>query len=189
MGWADGLYKGTQSVEDGQVSGRGLGAWFLNPFVDEQKLNEGKQEVLGRQKAEAAGVDYDKLGLDGSENLSTVGGKIVGYKEKKASDASETSFKREMAPLVMAQKESTAARIQQGKRSDNQFTIQMEQLRNDRADAKDQRALDLELRRDELAREDMRYNERIDRESRRDRKQSIQTLVQGLASLGAAFAL
>jgi hypothetical protein len=36
--------------------------------------------------------------------------------------------------------------------------------------------------------EDLRYNESIERMDRKDRQASINTLVQGLAALGAAFA-
>ena len=38
-------------------------------------------------------------------------------------------------------------------------------------------------------REDRRYNERLELESKRDRRQAMQNLSAGLASLGAAFAL
>jgi len=38
-------------------------------------------------------------------------------------------------------------------------------------------------------REDRRYNERLELESKRDRRQAMQNLAAGLASLGAAFAL
>ena len=64
-----------------------------------------------------------------------------------------------------------------------------EERRDARADALDQRADDLALRREQMEREDMRYNENIARMDRKDRQQSIQTLVAGLANLGAAFAL
>ena len=38
-------------------------------------------------------------------------------------------------------------------------------------------------------REDMRYNERLQLEAKKDRRLAMQTLAQGIASLGAAFAL
>ena len=60
---------------------------------------------------------------------------------------------------------------------------------NDRADAKEARADELEYRRMQDRKEDLRYNESIERMDRKDRQQSIQTLVAGLANLGAAFAL
>ena len=72
-----------------------------------------------------------------------------------------------------------AAQLAQG---NNQFLAQM-------ADSKDQRAAELEIRRMEMDREDARYNEGLDRQDRKDRKQNIAALVQGIASLGAAFAM
>ena len=66
--------------------------------------------------------------------------------------------------------------------SNNQFLAQM-------ADSKDQRAAELEIRKMEMDREDARYNEGLDRQERRDRKANIAALVQGVASLGAAFAM
>ena len=65
----------------------------------------------------------------------------------------------------------------------------MEQLRNDRADAKEQlKHYELEYRRMQDRKEDLRYNENLERMDRKDRQASINTLVQGLAALGAAFA-
>ena len=59
--------------------------------------------------------------------------------------------------------------------SNNQFMAQM-------ADAKDQRAMELQMRREELDRVD-------ERDSRNRRRDSIAALTSGLAALGAAFAL
>ncbi len=59
--------------------------------------------------------------------------------------------------------------------SNNQFMAQM-------ADSKDQRAMELQMRREEM--------DRLDRKDERNRrKDSIAALTAGLASLGAAFAL
>ena len=66
--------------------------------------------------------------------------------------------------------------------NNNQFLAQM-------ADTKDQRAAELEIRKMEMDREDARYNESLDRQERKDRKANIAALVQGIASLGAAFAM
>ena len=57
------------------------------------------------------------------------------------------------------------------------------------ADARDANAATLALQRDQMIREDRRYNEQQERLDRRDRKQGMQSLVAGLAALGAAFAL
>ena len=78
--------------------------------------------------------------------------------------------------------QSMALQTAQLAQSNNQFLAQM-------ADSKDQRAAELEIRKMEMDREDARYNESLDRQERRDRKQNIAALVQGIASLGAAFAM
>ena len=69
-----------------------------------------------------------------------------------------------------------------------QNATQLEMLRNERADARDARADELEYRRMQDRKEDLRYNENLERMDRKDRQASINTLVQGLAALGAAFA-
>ena len=60
----------------------------------------------------------------------------------------------------------------------------------------DQQKQNAQLRLDTLAaaerserREDRRYNERMELEAKKDRRQAMQSLAAGLASLGAAFAL
>ena len=77
------------------------------------------------------------------------------------------------------QMQLATAQLAQG---NNQFLAQM-------ADTKDQRAAELEIRKMEMDREDSRYNESLDRQESRDRKANIAALVQGIASLGAAFAM
>jgi len=59
----------------------------------------------------------------------------------------------------------------------------------DRADAREAKASELEYMMMRDRKEDRRYNESIDRQDRKDRQASIQTLVAGLAQLGAAFAI
>ena len=58
-----------------------------------------------------------------------------------------------------------------------------------RAENAEVRADNLALQRLQMEREDQRYNERMEQLDRRDRKQGRQSLVAGLAALGAAFAL
>jgi len=77
------------------------------------------------------------------------------------------------------QMQLTAAQMAQ---ANNQFLAQM-------ADSKDQRAAELEIRKMEMDREDLRYNEALDRQEKNRRKENIAALVQGLAGLGAAFAM
>ena len=58
-------------------------------------------------------------------------------------------------------------------------------LRRDALDRKER--AEMEDRR--LRREDMRYNESIERANRKDRRMAMQSLAGGLAALGAAFAI
>ena len=74
---------------------------------------------------------------------------------------------------------------QQGKRLDQQMTMAL----MDRADAKEQRAAELEYQKLRDRKEDRRYNENIERLDAKDRKMAMQSIVAGLASLGAAFAM
>jgi hypothetical protein len=58
-----------------------------------------------------------------------------------------------------------------------------------RADEMSIRADDYALRRDQMMLEDQRYNERLERDYQLRRKESVMQMMQGLASLGAAFAM
>ena len=57
------------------------------------------------------------------------------------------------------------------------------------ADARDAAAQQLELQRQQMIREDQRYNERQEKLDRKDRREGVSNLVAGLAALGAAFAI
>ena len=79
---------------------------------------------------------------------------------------------------------------------DNEYTKgsltyqQGEQNRIEQQRRYDQQRLDtLTSQRMRLEREDRRYNERLDREERNRRQESIMALMGGLTSLGAAFAM
>ena len=61
--------------------------------------------------------------------------------------------------------------------------------RESRADEMSIRADDLAFRRDQMMLEDQRYNERLEREFQQRRKEAMMQMMQGLTSLGAAFAL
>ena len=88
----------------------------------------------------------------------------------------------------MRMAENESARIAAGKRSDNQFALQYQRgLASDKANT-EARLDDLQYRRSQDRRDDMRYNENIARLDRKDRKESLNTLITGLAQLGAAFA-
>ena len=73
-------------------------------------------------------------------------------------------------------------RLDEIRRSDQRYDTERADRLAERADA-------LQFQRDQLLREDMRYNERLEREERNRRQESIMAMMSGLASLGAAFAM
>ena len=204
MGFLQGLYEDTVAPgRDGQYRGTGLGAFILKPFVDEDEIESGMQQEAVRQVIVGAGEDPAQYDLGGNATTTDARGAVATTIRDRDAKKGETDFNRNltatMAPInagIQAQGQQLQAQLQQSSQqfaqtaqdSRNQFQIQMEQLRNDRADAKEQQALDLEYRRMQDRKEDLRYNENLERMDRKDRQASINTLVQGLAALGAAFA-
>ena len=63
------------------------------------------------------------------------------------------------------------------------------QLARQRADSQQQRLDDSDYRQSRDNKEDLRYNERMERENKKDRRAAISSTVAGLVALGAAFAV
>jgi|13_taG_2_1085334.scaffolds.fasta_scaffold31371_2 hypothetical protein len=191
--WLNNLYRDTQSNRDGRVEGRGLGAAFLQNFVDEDKLNQSAQRSANQRTAASKGENLADLNL-GSDALTTdVEGAVITRQRERSEETKEKDHRRGLEPLTLQLQ-------QQGKQSDRQHTATMTQLSNQNAiamagltqsnnqfaaqmaDNKDQRAMELQIRREELDRVDAR-------DARNRRRDSIAALTSGLAALGAAFAL
>ena len=174
----DGLYRGTQSVEDGRVDGRGIGAWMLNPFVDEDQLNRDRQRTINEQTAIAGNHNLDDLGLDGNASVQEVQGAIISRNKEDRKTEKAADQANALKPLQMQLADQAAARQEA-----NQLTLRQ------MIDNKEIRLADLEHQKMRDRRADMEYNERMDRADRKDRQMMMQSLAAGLASLGAAFAL
>lgn len=171
--------------------------------------DEGTQEYVQAGKdakhERIYGTDYRKATgkeLEGGESKGAIESAIEeGNKDKKTTREIELYNLRDGLAGGGADQ-----RALESKRHDQRMTIEgqrhdqtMQRLLNsdarsernsllDRAERADERAMDREERRARERKEDLRYNENIERMDRKDRKQSIQTLVAGLANLGAAFA-
>ena len=183
MSWFDTLYQGTQTIgQDGKTSGRGFSAFVLNPFVDEDKLNADSQRQTNQQIATRNNYELSELGIDPTASTYDVEGAIVGQRKEDAETKAERDFQRSLAPLKAQTK-------QQADQFNAQITLQENRLNADAAERNDQRAEDMSLRRMQMEKEDRRYNERLDREEKNRRQESIMALTQGLAALGAAFAM
>ena len=202
MSWIEEQYKGTQQTgSDGRVAGKGLGAFFWQQFVDEDKINKASQRDLNTQTAIGLGEDINDLtGItDTSSALDVKGAAIKRGRERTKETKDED---RTYARTVTSdnQKPLMAQIAQQTKASSDQLQLAREQGNNtmemtrlqmaqsdknrlaDRADARDARADDLMFRREAMERADRK-------EERNRRRDSIAALTSGLAALGAAFAL
>ena len=192
------LYKGTQSVgDDGYKKGRGLGAFILQQFVDEDKLNQDAQQQLNQSTAQSQGYGLSELsGIDNTSSVYDVKGAAIKQTKKDQETKEGKTQERALETIAAGQKpqlESIAASV---KATESQTELLREQLLQqareanlNRAAEADARADNLALQRLQMEREDIRYNERMDKLDRRDRRQGISSLAAGLAALGAAFAL
>lgn len=176
-------YKETiQEDTDGNYRGKGLWSAFLKNFVDEEAIEQGVQKSAVEGLVVNSGEDPTKITLGPRATKNQAQGQINTIQRDRAAQSKKTDFTNTMTATMAP----IAAQLQT---NNNQFKLQFEQMRNDRADAKDAKALELEYMRMRDNKDDRRYNESVERADRKDRQQSIQTLVAGLANLGAAFAI
>lgn len=163
------LYKGSiEGDDDGVFKGRGLTAAVLKHFVDEGALEEAAQRRdVTKQVLGPSGYSAQELGL-GSGATRYDAQTALGQKQRKDAEALRKQDRQDaLMPLKMQYAELAATR----------------------ADTQMARADELALRREELLRQDQRYNERLDRDERSRRQEAIMAMMGGLTSLGAAFAM
>ena len=180
-----------QSVISGRkedpVTGRvkaNLGDFFagrsqaeLDSAYDQMKTTQRRKK--GKTAFEESGYTAAELGIDPDKtSVGAVNSAIRNIRETKADEKSDLAFTRSMKPLEMQMAQQNA----NANRSHQLSLLQM-------ADTKEARATELEYQKSRDRKEDMRYNERMEQLDRKDRRQAMQSLAAGLASLGAAFAL
>ena len=191
MGWLEEQYKGTQSVgDDGKISGRGLGAFFWQQFVDEDRINKDSQLNLNTKTAIAGGEDIDDLtGIDETSSIYDVQGAVKRKERERAAATKKDDQTFALKPLQMemeANREQRAAELQLAReklaQSNNISLLQLSQQN-------DQRIAELQYQKMRDRKNDQQYNERMEQLDRRDRRTAMQNMAAGLASLGAAFAL
>ena len=154
--------------------------WFNNAVSNLTNATDaGTQEYTDALETQDAIREYGKQletrGIEIPDNLTTTQAvNLIKDFDKKES----TQNIIETQSLIHNSPENVRARMVEDRRYyDNQQ--QMAQQRLDTLAA---------IERSER-REDLRYNERLELEAKRDRRQAMQSLAAGLASLGAAFAL
>ena len=193
MDFLNSWYEDNISGKDGEYKGRGLGAAILKPFVDEENIESKVQGNRNKQAAKAEGYDLSELDVGSGATILDVQGAAIRKRKAESRKTKEEDHTRRLEPLTLqlgaqskqSERQHTATMTQLGNQnaiamagltqSNNQFMAQM-------ADSKDQRAMELQMRREELDRVDAR-------DSRNRRRDSIAALTSGLAALGAAFAL
>ena len=189
MSFLNDWYEGTITEKDGRYKGSGLNAWLMKPFVDEQAIEQRVQGQRNKETAIRGGANINELNVGPNASTYDVQGAIITKNRERENAAEEKRHKRNMEPLAaeleLTRETNETARLD----SNNQFALQYERmLQQDKQNA-EARLDELAYRRSRDLQEDRRYNEALDRQDRKDRQASIQTLVAGLANLGAAFAL
>ena len=172
-GFRDQAYAAGPDPETGKFSAGLIG----NQFIDEDSpaFKEGYKQYAIRNNAalqEMSGVLGDKLKFDPTKNIEqNVALNRNAYKvEAKKQDVGL----QKLDPEYIERQE------------DRDFYKQ--QYLDSRLDAQQSRLDNLNLQRMQMQREDQRYNERLDREERNRRQESVMAMMAGLTSLGAAFA-
>ncbi len=201
QGWMEDQFRGTIKPDStGQYRGTGVYGAFLKNFLDEDALSREQQQSDVKDIIVGSGENYADYDLGPNATITDAKGAVVTQRRERASQEKDDDFKRQEGLVKTGQAPQLAsieAGLEQGRlqhqaqmegmqnsnnlaiagltQSNNQFMAQM-------ADSKDQRAMELQMRR-----EDMDRRDRKDEKSRR--RESIQALVAGLSSLGAAFAV
>lgn len=174
-------------------------------------LEEGKTAVRDARTIDAAVQASGLTNAEISEQLAPgqrlTAQNVSGIVSKATRDYVPPAQKAQIDRAERQDTEATNARIESNRITQQQNTnanrIAMAQLNQTAQASKDQMTLalmemqdrtntrkdELLFRKEEARREDMRYNERMEELDRKDRRQNMQNLAMGLASLGAAFAL
>jgi len=193
-------YEDTIQEKDGRYKGSGFNAWWMKPFVDEQAIESRVQGARNRETAIGLGEDLSDLNVGPNASTLDVRGAAIRKNRERTSASEEKAHQRSMQlPLAQlkANTDATNAQLELTREtnetarldSNNQFALQYERMLQQDKQANLARLDELAYRKAADMREDRRYNEALERQDRKDRQASIQTLVMGLANLGAAFAL
>ena len=96
-------------------------------------------------------------------------------------------------PAAQLAKQEQQLELEQGttkyKRAEEDRAFTRQQYTDQLRATQEARLDNLNFQRMQIAREDQRYNERLDREERNRRQEAVMAMMGGLTSLGAAFAM
>ena len=192
----DDAYRSGQKVgQDGFVDNKGIMGSLLNLVVDEKALNAEAQGAAVRR--ELGGVPMsDVKNVNSNSSIYAAQDGLYQYnKDKKEEDYQRNKTDNTEAIELGQRPQMKSFELQADAQRQSNQLLQQQLLQADKhrmldsADARDAKAQELQYMMMRDRKEDRRYNESIDRQDRKDRQASIQTLVAGLANLGAAFAI
>ena len=189
QGTLDKMYKDglVFDKESGTYKPQGIGSAFLKNFVEEDALEAQKQKGFLENYIIDSGAslsDFDGK-FDGSTSKRRVDSLLRDQRELDIEEKQKKLFEQQMEPYRL----ELAERDRRATEANNLALQQLGLAQQSRADQMLMRADDLKLQRERLAREDQRYNDRLERDERLDREKAFLALMSGgLDALGAAFA-
>ena len=115
MSWIEEQYKGTQQTgSDGRIGGKGLGAFFWQQFVDEDKINKESQKGLNQQTAIGLGEDINDLtGITDTSSALEVKGAAIKRGRERAKETKKDDLTAQLGVITAGQKPQMAG-IQAG---------------------------------------------------------------------------
>ena len=191
----------------GEYDKTGMAFWGGMLGMNNEKaitaIEDGKDKVRDSKKIEQTLAQYpgvtDEQLLEASNNKKITGKNVKGVVTQALRTIKDTPSKVEAAAIKQGENADALARQQLAatltqmsnteKRLDYQFEVAQMKDARDRAERLDDKAENRRDRLDLLDRQDHRYAQEMQRYDKRRRQETIQGLVGGLASLGAAFAM
>ena len=186
---------GISKNEDGSIRREGAAWWLQGLTPGAESIADQKQKLddsrVVHDAVQQSGLTTEQLqdAANGRKLTSGNVGGIIAEGRRTVNDRlspaekAQIEFNNNSLGATIASTNATNQRLlQQGAQAHQLALINA-------ADSRDAAAATLALQRDQMIREDRRFNEQQERLDRRDRKQGMQSLVAGLAALGAAFAL
>ena len=168
-----------------ELPGGGIKRTWADNFWgrSQEELDAAQEKVTTRER----GKTYDgTLGLYGlepvkpGESVTSITSRIAKGKKDDAIETARTTQELQF---------NNPNAVYQRNKEDRRYNDTQRMLIQDRIDAREDKNLQFEYQKMRDRKDDQRYNERMEQLDRKDRKMAMQSIVAGLASLGAAFAL
>ena len=172
-GFRDQAYAAGPDPETGKFSAGLIGNQFIEE--DSDAFKKGYKQYAIRKSPllqEYSAVLGDKLKFDPTKNIEQ--NEALNRTAYKVEAQKQDIDLQKLTPEYIERQEDR-------RKEERRYNDTLRQMQETRLD-------NLNLQRMQMQREDQRYNERLDREERNRRQESVMAMMAGLTSLGAAFA-